>query len=90
MFIVVSDDDGSFCWLMGCDPDCEGAICVNCSEPAVFETRKLAQKAIRISKAFAALRATQGLSVNEDFTSFADRIKIRPLREYKATGKAGQ
>lgn len=57
MFIVVSDDEGSFCWPMGCDPDCEGAICVNCLNPAVFKTRKLAQRAIRISKAFAALRA---------------------------------
>lgn len=79
-FIVVYDDDDSLCVPFGWNDGCEGALCCAGSGPvAMFDTRKQAQQAINISKAYARLCGLQGRLVNTDFTEHSKCIKIVPL-----------
>ena len=85
-FIIVYEDDVGghtipFTW----DGSCDGAVCCSCSgdHVAMFPDRKAAQKAIRISTAYARLCEAQGRSVNTDFTTSAKCIKIVPLMARK-------
>lgn len=82
MYIVVYDDGESICAVMGWDDDCDGAICATCGDVAVFESRKDALKAIRISKAFAKLCVEQGKMANSDF--LGDAAKCIDIRKLKA------
>lgn len=78
-FVVLYDDHDllryPYCW----DPDCLGSL-YGLSEGtvALFETRKQAQQAIRISARYAALCQAQGKPVNEDFTTGLKNICVVP------------
>lgn len=78
--IVVFDDDAGFIAPMGWDEECEGAL--EYGRPVVvFPDRKAAQKAIRVSKKWAALRQAQGKVVNTDFLpECAKCIQIIPVK----------
>jgi len=85
MYIVVFDDDGGVCAPMGWDEACDGAICSTNGDVATFQTRKEAQRAIRISKAYARLCLEQGEPINSDF--IGDCAKLVKIRKLKARGK---
>lgn len=79
-FIVVYDDEMGICAPFGWNDSCEGALCSTYDGPvALFDTRKQAQQAINISKAYAKLCGLQGRPVSTDFTEHAKCIKIVPL-----------
>ena len=76
-------NNGDYAWPMGNDPDCEGAVQVDESNPVHFSSRKDALKAIRISKANAQLRRAQGLPVNTDFIDDLHCLKVVRLTPYQ-------
>ncbi len=81
--IVVFDDDAGFCMPFRNDPDCEGALCTGGGEPVVmFDNRKDAVKAIRISKKFAELQLAQGKPHNSDFIEGAKFVCIVDVRAW--------
>jgi hypothetical protein len=82
MFMIFWNN-GDYCWPMGKDPDCDGAVHVDESEPVIFASRKDAEKAIRISKANAQLRKAQGLPVNTDFIDDLHCVKIVRVKPYQ-------
>lgn len=85
MFIVIFDDQNGFCIPYGWDVSCEGAIETHGQGVALFETRKLANTAITISRKFAELQKAQGKPFNSDFSEHRKFIRIVP-----ATTKGGE
>ena len=83
MFMIYWNN-GDYAWPMGHDDSCVGAVCIDESKPVMFESRKDAEKAIRISKANATLRKDQGLPANDDFLQDTHLIKIVKLTPYKS------
>lgn len=78
-FIVLYDDEQGYTNPYSWDPDCLGALSGMSDDPvALFQTRKQAQQAIRISARYAALCQAQRKPVNEDFTSGLKNVKIAP------------
>lgn len=75
-FIVVFDDENGLCVPFGWDYECKGAICCNSGKVSLFLDRKSARRAIDISAKFAALRKSQGIPENTDFSP-ACRKSIR-------------
>jgi len=67
-FIVVFDDEQGLCVPLGWDGECRGAICCNQGKVALFPDRNSARRAINISAKFAALRKSQGIPENTDFS----------------------
>lgn len=83
-FIVVYDDEQGLCVPFGWDDDCDGALCCDTQQVAVFATRQAAREAIEISKRFNALLAAQRKPVNTDFRGpTAKYVKIVPLASKK-------
>lgn len=76
MFLVVYDDEAGLCVPMSWNTDCEGAL---------FGSRRLAQRAITISKNFAKLQESQGKPANTDFLSERRFLKVVPPREWAVT-----
>ena len=77
--LVTYDDEMGLCVPMGWDSECDGALeCT--SPPVIFPNRAAAQKAIRISKRWNALRREQGGIVNSDFDpECVKNVRIVPV-----------
>lgn len=73
--MVVYDDTFGLCFPMGWDCECEGAIEAS-EKPVIFPNRAAAQRAIRISRKWAALRKEQGVIISSDF----DPLNIKYVR----------
>ena len=86
-YIVVFDDDQSFCIPMMWDTDCHGALVAVRGGGAIvlFNDRADARRAIRISAAYAKLRKEQGFPANEDFLSARSCVKVVPCVESSAS-----
>lgn len=80
MFIVIYDDQMGLCIPYGWDETCEGALATSSEDVALFETRKLANTAITISRKFADLQKAQGKAFNNDFSDSRKMIRIVPAR----------
>lgn len=80
--IVIWDDEMGVSSVMSFDDDCEGALCWKSGgKVALFANREQARKAIKISKAFAALNEAQGKVTNSDFLLPASKcLKIVPVK----------
>lgn len=77
--IVTYDDWQGLCVPMGWDSECKGAL-EGGETPVVFPNRAAAQKAIRISKRWNALRREQGGIVNSDFDpECVKNVRIVPV-----------
>lgn len=82
MFIVLYDDEnGGLVIPYGWSDDCEGAVEPFSQSVALFETRKLANQAITISRRFAELQKAQGKPFNTDFTEGRKFLRIVPATE---------
>lgn len=90
MYMVFWSDECGMCLPMGNDPDCEGALQIDESAPVLFTTIDEARTAVRISAAWATLQREQGNIFNDDFLTSKKCIRIRKVKFYKPTGKAGQ
>lgn len=75
-FIVVFDDGDAVHLPFGWDDGCAGAMCCYTDSVALFDSRKAARAAIRISTAWARLQEAQGKPVNTDFTTDIKCVKI--------------
>lgn len=83
MFIVIFDNEDGlsipYCW----DPDCEGALtsfcCTESNQIALFDTRREAQKAIRISTKRDELAKEQKNIRELDFIDSRELIHIVPV-----------
>lgn len=86
-YIVVWDDASGICNPMGWSSDCKGALESHSGEVAVFDSRKDAQAAIRISVKCYELRVAQGVSgseLNSDFSpTYRKNAIILPLMGQK-------
>ena len=73
------DDEMGLCVPMGWDSEWKGAL-EGGATPVIFPTRAAAQKAIRISKRWNALRREQGRIVNSDFDpECVKNVRIVPV-----------
>lgn len=86
-YIVVFDDQNGLLIPMQFDPDCKGALTgFFRGDLALFDSRADAQKAIRISVAFAKLLNAQGRQANDDFLEGIKNVRIVGCLNAKAEG----
>lgn len=77
--LVTYDDQMGLCVPMGWDHECKGAL-EGGETPVIFPNRAAAQKAIRVSRRWNALRKEQGGSVNSDFDpECVKNVRIVPV-----------
>lgn len=85
--LLLSKYDDAF--PCGWDDECEGALCYSLDSLAVFQTRRAAMAAIRISQLNTRLRTAQGLVANTDWPGGPDGVKpaVRKLIGYETANR---
>lgn len=81
MYLIVYDDGNSLSLPMRADSKCEGAVTTaEEGQPILFGTKKEAERAVRVSRAWADLQAARGDSVDGDDFAPENRKHVKILK----------